>query len=162
MWNSRFVQGTCQEIEGNRHWHSWLFRKDMVWHLRPTEASYPDHIASSFGPPLSMYCPTCAEKLIQFWQTGEKTPLRAFGCTRITRVYQATGFTELPCVTVTTDKVPLELPTHRKAGRWLVLKQWRQNRVALLLSPWGPNRTSAGKLCYSLTIRLASYFKSVL
>ena len=94
----------------------------MVWHLRPTEASYTHCITGSFGPPFSAYFPTCVEKLIKFQQSGEKN-VRSVVIPGWWAFIKLQYFSSYSCVIVTNEKIASELPIRIRAEHWL----WSNN-----------------------------------
>lgn len=59
-------------------------------------------------------------------------------------------------------KSPFRTVYMDKSRASTVIKQSRQNRGVSLLCHSDPNRTNGTKLCYILSIRLASYIKIIL
>lgn len=157
----RFVQGICQQVKSNRNWHFLIFRKDMAWHLR--QLKLLTLIISQ--APVGLSTPCLLSYMCGKTDTipaGEKQPWKAkVNYTKMVSIYHAITFIRYSYIIVTNGK-SLQNCYMCKNRTSTVINQCRQNRLVLLLSHSDPHRTNGGKLHYILTIRFASYIRSIL
>lgn len=146
------------KVESNRNWHLWLFRKDMVWPLSPSEASHPYHITSSFGlhfmPPVLYVW----KNWYNSSQGGTQQQKATTSSTKMMSIYRAIIFISNSYIIVTNER-----SLQNCLYMWTQnIDQW-SNKVGKIdwlccCLTWIQTEQMVGN-CYLSTIRLVLYIK---